>query len=228
MQSNQPMAGQWPGSTPPNISTDSSPVLVATSGPLEQFYMPGRITPTPSPNELKPPQIGGEAGRSASRSPIRQQLGTGLQANHTLNNAKSTPHLMPSRPAGSVRNMANKFDQAGSPAMPQPPNLTVKTSLERQRRAIVKSPRSPTKGVVKLQKRMPGQPRSPGKSPATSFGTSSSFGSTSTITSAKSQPHAAFSPKLQSQPHYMNARPLFGELTADGKWNGNFDIGDLA
>lgn len=220
--------GQWPGGNP-SISSENSPIMNATSGPLEQYYMPGRTTPTPtpSPNELRPPHnVAADAARSASRSPIRHQLGTGLQVNHTLSNAKSTPHLVPSRPAGSVRNMASKFDQAGTPVMGQPPNLTVRTGQDRQRRQLTKSPKSPTKGVVKLQKRMPGQLKSPVRSTAGSFGSSStSFGSTSTITSTKSQPHAAFSPKQPPQGPYLNSRPLFGEITSDGRWNGNFEIG---
>ena len=232
MQSEGAVPGQWPGGNNGVKPDNSPPIMSATSGPLsvEQFYRAGGNTPTPSPNDLAPPQTPQDTTRPMSRSPARQQprAGTG-PASHTLNNAKSTPVLVPSRPAGSVKNIANKFDQAGGARGEQQPQLTVRTSHDRYRRPVgAKSPRSPTKdaGVTKLQKRRPGQPRSPTKSPATevSFGTSSSFGSTSTVASTKSQPQSAVSPRKQPQHPYLNARPLFGEITSDGKWNGNFDL----
>ena len=95
------------------------------------------------------------------------------------------------------------------------------------------SPRSPTKsptkdGMRKLQKSRPTNPKSPVKSPVTSFDGTSSFSSTATIASAKSQPHAAFLPKKQQSDgisgQYLTSRPLFGEITSDGRWNGNFDL----
>ncbi len=132
--------------------------------------------------------------------------------------------------------MANKFDHAGAGGSRQPPQLTVRTSQERYRRPVGRTPRSPTKdGVRKLQKsptkddhrklqKKRSEQRSPARSAATSFETENSFGSTSTVMSTKSQPPLTFSPQKQAQLPYSNARPLFGEITSDGRWNGNFDI----
>lgn len=238
MPSDGVYGSQWPGGNE-NTPADT-PTMSATSGPVESFYWPGRSTPTPSKNELAPAAPDSDAARSTSRSPAPQQPRAGLSTpNHTLSNAKSTPVLLPSRPAGSVKNIANRFDQAGTAGIAQPPQLTVRTSHDRYRRPVApkspKSPRSPPKdGVRKLQRSPPKevamrlqkrQPRSPAKSPSTSFDPPTSFESTTTVMSTKSQPHSAFNPKQQSHGQYFNARPLFGEITSDGRWNGNFDLG---
>lgn len=173
------------------------------------------------------------AHRAVSRSPSRNKLrsasgsaNSGVpSAGKSLNNARSQPVLLPSsRAPGTVKDIANRFNRNAVPGVAQP-DLAVRTSNERYRRDISKnrSPTSPTKsgtGVTKLQKRRPGQPRSPHKSPSTSFDTGSSFGSGTLST--KSQPHAAFSPRQARQKEQKDSRPLFGEITADGQWNGNF------
>ncbi|KAM0721762.1 hypothetical protein Q7P37_002687 [Cladosporium fusiforme] len=171
------------------------------------------------------------AHRAPSRSPTRNKLrsasGPAASTGKSLNNVKSHPVLLPSsRAPGTVKDIANRFDRNATPGAVQPP-LTLRTSNERYRRDIGKSkpPSSPTKsgsGGAKLQKRRPGQPKSPHKSPSTSFDTGSSFGSGTLST--KSQPHAAFSPKRAKQMEEEAARPLFGEITSDGQWNGNFDL----
>lgn len=184
----------------------------------------------------------GLANRSGSRSPVpgqpRSISNPVTSGNRALSTARSNPVLLPSRQPGSVKDIANKFDQ-GAAAGSRPPQLTVRTTQERARRPPANksaTPRSPAgassarseSGMVKLQKRRPGQPKSPQKSPATSFETSSSFSSNATITSTRSQPHAAFTPKKPKSPvkqgPYVSTRPLFGELTSDGGWHGNFDL----
>ncbi|KAK4560992.1 hypothetical protein LTR86_004947 [Recurvomyces mirabilis] len=173
--------------------------------------------------------------RSFSRSPVRTQLRSASNpvGNHALNSVRSNPVLLPSRQAGSVKHIANKFDQGAAAAGAPPPPLRVQTTQERYRRARVDKPRSPTgakgeAGMVKLQKRRPGQPKSPQRSPATSFETNgSSFSFNATLRSSRSQPQSASSPKRARSPvkkaAYPNNKPLFGELTADG-WHGNFAL----
>ncbi|GAB7359439.1 hypothetical protein MBLNU230_g6087t1 [Neophaeotheca triangularis] len=173
---------------------------------------------------------------SASKSQFRSASGPPTSnPSRSLNGVKSNPVLLPSRPSGSVRDLANRFNQTGSGQ----PELSVRTGgQESNRRPVVGSkssaPRSPTKGgkgeMAKLQKRRPPPAKSPVKgSPDTSFQTSSSFSSDTTISSTRSKPHAAFSPK-QNQPAgvFTNPKPLFGEITGDGQWNGNFDLGNYA
>ncbi|KAK0785091.1 hypothetical protein LTR38_012468 [Friedmanniomyces endolithicus] len=182
------------------------------------------------------------ANRAFSRSPVGRQLRAVTDpvggADHALNSVRSNPVLLPSRQPGSVKNIANKFDQ-GAAAAGGPPVLRVQTTQERYRRAppgkseAQKSPvgalgsRSEA-GMVKLQKRRPVQPRSPQKSPETSFETSSSFASNATITSAKSQPQPVTTRReaktpMKTVPYASAKPPLFGELTADG-WHGNFEL----
>lgn len=161
----------------------------------------------------------------------------------TLNFARSNPVLFPSRQPGSVKDIANRFDQntaaagaltATATAGAKPPQLSVRTSQERVKRFPGNKNRSPVStgrgksesGMAKLQKRRPGQPKSPQKSPVTSVDTSS-YGSKSTASSVRSQARAALSPKKPRSPSrqagYVTTKPLFGELTADG-WHGNFDL----
>jgi hypothetical protein len=166
------------------------------------------------------------AHRAVSRSPTRSNprsvsgpAGSGAYANRSLLNTKSHPVLLPSsRAPGTVKDIANRFDRNALPGAVQPA-LTVRTSNEKYRRDIGKSKSPGSPGKAKLQKRRPGQPKSPQKSSSTSFDTGSSFGSLST----RSQPHAAFSPRQAKQ---AAARPLFGEITSDGQWNGNFELDD--
>ena len=219
--------------------SEAPPVMSATSGPVE-FYWNGDESPVTGrelasgPPPLQSTLTFPETTRSVSKSPVRKQLRSAtnpaINATRTLNNVKSTPALVPSRPSGTVKHIANRLNQAGAGAgSGQQPQLTVQTTHDRVGRpGESKSPtrKSPTKeGATKLQKRRPGRPPSPVRSPGTSFGTSnSSFSSTGTITSTKSQQHAALS--LKKQHPYVSARPLFGEITADGRWNGNFDLGN--
>ncbi|KAK3718886.1 hypothetical protein LTR37_004802 [Vermiconidia calcicola] len=232
MQSEGAFAGQWCGGNGTKMTAgeeSSSPLMSATSGPVEHFFWHRRDSADHSLNDLAPPPPSQQNLRSHSGSPTRAQLHP--PGNRSLNNAKSTPVLVPSRPVGSVKNIANKFDQAGAAGNGQPPPLTIRTSQDRYRRPVGgRTPRSPQKsptkdGIRKLQKSRPGHnPRSPMKSAATSIDTNSSMESAATITSTKSQPHAAFSPKKQSRGPYMSPTPLFGEITSDGRWNGNFDL----
>jgi len=233
---------------------DASPppmVSASVNGPVDpmEFYQTS-FTPTPPPleqqSEPSDPSLpvamqtvsagyfaSNTAHRAVSRSPTRNKLrsasgpaGTGAHANKSLSNIKSHPVLLPSRAPGTVKDIANRFDRNALPGAVQPA-LTLRTSNERYRRDIgrSKSPTSPTKpgsGGAKLQKRRPGQPRSPHKSASTSFDTGSSFGSGTLST--KSQPHAAFSPRQAKQAEQNASRPLFGEITSDGQWNGNFQL----
>ena len=232
--------GQWPADDGPSGQGDSSPpVMSATSGPVEQFFWHSH-DPSSAPHDRKSPEQVRPSAAEMARSPERR-LDLPDAGHHALSNAKSTPVLLPSRPPGSVKNIANKFDQAGAADMRQhqsPPQLTVRTSQERYRRPLGRTPRSPTKDGIRklqkspikedhrrLQKARSGQ-RSPAKSASTSFGTENSFGSTSTIMSTKSQPAAAFSPQKQVPGSFPSTQPLFGEITSDGRWNGNFDLGD--
>jgi hypothetical protein len=233
-------------SSPPPI------VSASVNGPVDpmEFYHTS-FTPTPPPleqqSEPSDPSLPvamqtvsagyfapNTTHRGASRSPARNKLrsasgpaGTGPYANRSLSNIKSHPVLLPpSRAPGTVKDIANRFDRNALPGAVQPA-LAVRTSNERYRRDIgrSKSPSSPTKtgsGGTKLQKRRPGQPRSPHKSASTSFDTGSSFGSPTLST--KSQPHAAFSPRQAKQAEQKASRPLFGEITSDGQWNGNFHL----
>ncbi|KAI7217320.1 hypothetical protein KC333_g4313 [Hortaea werneckii] len=149
---------------------------------------------------------------------------------HSLNSARSNPVLLPSRQAGSVKNIATKFDQHNAAAGGRQPQLTVRTGQEKGRYTAGGRTRSPvsssgsSQGMTKLQKRRPGQPKSPQKSPREA---GASFASHASRPNPRSQPHAAFSPKARAsarQGGYMSAKPLFGELTADGDWHGNFDL----
>lgn len=229
MQSERPSAGQWTGGPAEMATNGRPPVTVSgTTNPQEFYYrdhgpiLSGSGMPAPPSLQLQPPR---EPMQSTYvRKQLRAASGPASSANHTLNSVKSTP-VLANRPAGSVKNMANKFDQGGAPnGVAQAPQLTVRTTHDRYKRSGgSKSPaqKSPTReGVTKLLKR---RPRSPAKSPPTSFEGSSSFGSTTTLTSTKSQPQTSLSPNRpepQSARSYMKAGPLFGEITADGKWNG--------
>jgi len=244
---NQQLDMMRPSEHPP--STQSPPPLVSASvdGPVDpmDFYHT-TFTPTPPPLEqqsepsdsLHPAamQTGVSAGyfasntahRATSRSPTRSNprsvsgpAGSGAYASRSLLNTKSHPVLLPSsRAPGTVKDIANRFDRNALPGAVQPA-LTVRTSNERYRRDIGKSKSPGSPGKAKLQKRRPGQPKSPQKSASTSFDTGSSFGSGTLST--KSQPHAAFSPRQAKQ---AASRPLFGEITSDGQWNGNFELDD--
>lgn len=183
---------------------------------------------SPAPHQRLQPPLS-EAPRAASQSPNRRAPPMAIDPPpshaHTLNNAKSTPALA-ARPVGSVRNMASRFDQAGAANGPPPPQLRVEVGSGRSSRNGARSPtKSPTK---RLQKQRPPKPRtlskSPQKSPSkTSFETSnSSFSSTTTINSRVDSSHKAGNAKNAP---YLGARPLFGEIR-DGKWNGNFPLGD--
>lgn len=134
----------------------------------------------------------------------------------------------PYRPSGTVRNIASKFDQAVGEPQPQ---LTVRTNHDRYRKPVgghkSQIPRSPQKlSPTRLQKR---RPETPTKTPGTSLDGTSSFPSAGVVLSTRSQPHAAFSPKRQQRTpqseSYAVVRPLFGEITSDGRWNANFDLG---
>ncbi|KAK4546041.1 hypothetical protein LTR36_002178 [Oleoguttula mirabilis] len=184
-----------------------------------------------------------EVDRSYSPSPVQNQARSVsspvTSSTNALGTARSTPVLVPSRQLGSVKDIAHRFDQGAAAAGSRPPQLTVRTSQERYRRspagksAVSRSPVGASgsrgeSGMAKLQKRRPGQSKSPQKSsPATSFETSSSISSNVTITSTRSQPQPAFTsqkPKSPAKPaSFVHAKPLFGELTADG-WHGNFDL----
>ncbi|KXS98535.1 hypothetical protein AC578_5506 [Pseudocercospora eumusae] len=178
---------------------------------------------------------------SHSRPPSTTQLRSvsgPLPATHTLTSVRSTP-VLPSRPRGStVRDMASRFEH---------PTLAVNTTREKYRRPSAAAaagaspgapppPKSPVSGSsveggkerTRLQKKRPDHlHKSPKKSPSASFDANTSFSSSGTTTSSarttRSQPHAAFSPKRTKSPS-RQVRPLFGEITADGKWNGNFDV----
>lgn len=239
----RPARGHDDASPPPIMSA-------SVNGPVDPPFYHTSFTPTPPPldqqSEPSDPSLPAamqtvSAGffasntthRAASRSPNRNKLrsasgpaGTGAYANKSLGNTKSHPVLLPSRTPGTVKDIANRFDRNALPGAVQPA-LTVRTSNERYRRDIgkSKSPTSPAKtgsGGAKLQKRRPGQPKSPHKSASTSFDTGSSFGSVTLST--KSQPHAAFSPRQAKQAEQKASRPLFGEITSDGQWNGNFEL----
>ncbi|KAF2480691.1 hypothetical protein BDY17DRAFT_302238 [Neohortaea acidophila] len=236
MSGNGP-SSTWGGDNDSLRSTTSSPPLMsATSGPISahEYFYPTGDTPLASP--------------TAASSQSTSQLPTSDAHSHLpsttpqyplpLSNAKSTPVLVPS---GSVKNIASQFDQAGhfvrgGPYAP----LTLRSVPDKYRRPGVSknsahvSPRSPTKsptkdGPRKLQKSRVGHPRSPVKSPLTSFETLSSFGSTTSFTTANDAPRMVSSPKkTQDTPEsagYLTSAPLFGEITSDGRWNGNFDIG---
>ncbi|KAI7083567.1 hypothetical protein KC352_g41087, partial [Hortaea werneckii] len=170
------------------------------------------------------------ADRMDEKSPARVGPRSVSSPMHGLNSARSNPVLLPSRQAGSVKNIATKFDQHNAAAGGRQPQLTVRTGQEKSRYIPESKTRSPvsssssTQGMTKLQKRRPGQPKSPQKSPREA---GASFTSNGTRPSPRSQPHAAFSPKARAsarQGGYMSAKPLFGELTADGDWHGNFDL----
>ncbi|KXT11955.1 hypothetical protein AC579_1014 [Pseudocercospora musae] len=177
--------------------------------------------------------------RSHSRPPSTTQLRSAsgpLPGTHTLNSVRSSP-VLPSRLGGStVRDMASRFEH---------PPLAVNTTRERYRRPVAAAsaaagapppPISPVSGSsveggkerTRLQKKRPDHVhKSPKKSPSASFEANSSFSSSgttiSTTRTSRSQPHAAFTPKRTKSPG-RQVRPLFGEITADGKWNGNFDV----
>jgi hypothetical protein len=239
------MRAQDDASPPPMVSA-------SVNGPVDpmEFYHTS-FTPTPPPLEQQSEPSGPSlpaaiqsvsAGyfasntthRAISRSPTRNNTrsvsgpaGTGAYSSKSLGNTKSQPVLLPSsRTPGTVKDIANRFDRHALPGAVQPA-LTVRTSNEKYRRDIgkSKSPSSPTKtgsGGTKLQKRRPAQSRSPRKSASTSFDMGSSFGSGTLST--KSQPHAAFSPRQAKQAEQKTSRPLFGEITSDGQWNGNFEL----
>lgn len=183
--------------------------------------------------------------RSSSRTQLRSASGPLPGAHtHPLNSVRSNP-VLPSRSGGNtVRDMASRFEH---------PTLSVNTSRDRYKRPAATSvgvsksapagpqpsPKSPASGSgsgssveggkerTRLQKKRPDHVhKSPKKSPSTSFEANCSFSSGTTASTTKttrSQPHAAFSPKRTKSPN-RQVRPLFGEITADGKWNGNFDV----
>ena len=238
----------------PQRRPSSPPMMSANvNGPVDPHEFYRSFTPesdlpyrTNEIQTLSPPRVDGSythasASRSFSRSSERAQLRSASGPatstyQHALNSAKSNPVLLPSRKAGSVKDIASRFNK-GAEAGSGQPTLTVRTSNDRYRRPVGGKPRSPVspgkseRGMVKLQKRRPGEPKSPNKlsnSPATSFDTTSSFGSNATVRTTRSQPHAAFSPKKPATPVTaapVKAKPLFGEITSDGQWNGNFDLG---
>ncbi|EME39318.1 hypothetical protein DOTSEDRAFT_47882 [Dothistroma septosporum NZE10] len=223
--------------------SDTPPVLLSPNGAGPDLYMA-------APDDVDPYYgHGATAGGAAAGAPATEPgfVGTGSHARAATKQLRSAsgsalnPVLLPT--PGTVKDMRNRFDRsaaAGSAAHSQP--LAVSTSRDRYRRPTTASrnaQRSPTTGggtsegeTRRLQKRMP-EHRLPRKSPSTSFELSnSSFSSgtsTSTMKTTRSQPHAAFSPKRARSPskqQYASSRPLFGEITADGKWNGNFDLGN--
>ncbi|CAK1367997.1 unnamed protein product [Cercospora beticola] len=165
---------------------------------------------------------------SASKS---RTLASGLP--RTLASARSNPALLPSRPAGLVKDMASKWESSGLP-----PLSLSSTERENSRRPSIPgrttAPRSPVsassgegKERVRLQKKRPAHThKSTAKSPSTSFEANSSFSSVGTTRTTRSQPHSAFSPKHRPTSPKQHSRPLFGEITADGIWNGNFELGN--
>ena len=200
-----------------------------TLSPLGTFGTAGPQKPSASPGAIA-------AARAASRSPARpglRSVSNPVTGAHAASSVRANPVVLASRQPGSVKDIANRFNQ-GATTLEPPPQLTVRTSEERYRRAPggrsapARSPttgRSETEMARKLQKRRPGQSKSPQKSPVTSFETSSSKSSSATAISARSQSHAsitrvngAVKPAVQ-----VITKPLFGELTADG-WHGNFDL----
>lgn len=205
----------------------SSPQGVALSstavGPVDAFelyHSPGTM------EDGAVAQAAAQQARIAARDPAESVVDASTRT-RAMNSVRSNPALLPSRQPGKVRDMASRWDQTANAGA-----ASSQTSRDRYRRPTT-APRSaqkpslPTAGSGdgrKLQKKPPGSPR---KSPSTSFETNnSSFSSTSTAStmrSARSQPHAAFSPRRPRSPG-KHSRPLFGEITADGKWNGNFDF----
>ncbi|KAI5358662.1 putative DH domain, BAR domain, AH/BAR domain superfamily protein [Septoria linicola] len=193
--------------------------------------------PSPQMNPITTPAPSSALTPNANASSRSFQSASGPASSHTLTSVRSQPVLLPSRP-GTVRDMASRFDRSAAPSSDHPA-LTLNTAdRDRFRRPSAPgkttAPRSPVsassgegKDRMRLQKKRPGHVhRSPGKSPATSFEANSSFSSVSTTRTTRSQPHSAFSPKNRPQSPAKQTRPLFGEITADGRWNGNFELGN--
>ncbi|SMR55450.1 unnamed protein product [Zymoseptoria tritici ST99CH_1A5] len=176
---------------------------------------------TRPPIHLKPRSVSGPADGRNQMSSVRS------------NPAQIHPVQLPSR--GLVKDIANRFDRATTR---NDTPLTVTTNRLRQTRGVAsqRSPVSVSSGesrpsTAKLQKRRPTQNKTPRKSPATtSFGSMASQSSASTVHTTRSQPDAARSPRRSKSPQkptqFTTPRPLFGEITADGMWNGNFDLGN--
>ncbi|UJO16888.1 Dynamin-binding protein [Fulvia fulva] len=227
--------------------SDTPPVLLSPNGAGPDLYMAA-----PDDVDVDPYHgLGATAGGAAAGAPALETGPFSAAASHAAARAATKQLRSASGSAlnrvllptpGTVKDMRNRFDRsaaAGPGAQSQPPALS--TSRDRYRRPTTASrnaQRSPTGGGTsegetrRLQKRMPDN-RLPRKSPSTSFELSnSSFSSgtsTGTMKTSRSQPHAAFSPKRAMSPskhQYAGSRPLFGEITADGKWNGNFDLGN--
>ena len=230
---------------------ESSPVVMSANlnGPLDPHDINGYNAPLPNGTSGPQSDVNAQGGRSSSGtagasrsysgSPQRVQprsVSTPVKTAHNaLSPARSNPVLLPSRKQGSVKDIANRFDRGTAAAGGSPPQLTVRTGQDRHKRSPAASKNSSVgspvstsggkgeAGMVKLQKR---RPKSPQKSPVTSEA-ASSFTPTKALPGARSQPHAAFSPKRARSPTNKHAayaaKPLFGELTIDG-WHGNFDL----
>lgn len=174
--------------------------------------------------------------RSFSQSPERSKLRPshsvpGGPGDQKLNSARSSPAIGSCGP-GNVKDMAGKLNRR--PVADPQLNAGARTGNEKYRRPVgakanpPRAPASPTKadpGLAKLQKRRNPQPKSPQRSPETSFETNTSFSSAGTLASARSQPsNAGSSSKHVRSPPRSRSRPLFGEITPDGQWNGDFDL----
>ena len=231
--------------------SDTPPVLLSPNGAGPDFYMaaPDDVDPYYGHGATAGGAAAGIGAPALEPGPAGTGTGTGSSnaaaraATKQLRSASGSalnPVLLPT--PGTVKDMRNRFDRsaaAGPGAQSQPP--AVSTSRDRYRRPTTASrnaQRSPTGGGTsegetrRLQKRMPDN-RLPRKSPSTSFELSnSSFSSgtsTGTMKTTRSQPHAAFSPKRARSPNkqqYASSRPLFGEITPDGTFYGNFDLGN--
>ncbi|KAM3414732.1 hypothetical protein BST61_g9888 [Cercospora zeina] len=193
------------------------------SGPGEAGANPMNTPPTSS------------ASSSSSSRTWRSASGPAASS-RSLTSVRSSPALPNNR--SLAKDMASKFDRGAMPSSSELPSLSLSTAdREHSRRPSIPgkttAPRSPVsassgegKDRVRLQKKRPVHAhKSSAKSPATSFDANSSFSSVGTPRTTRSQPHSAFSPKHRPASPKQHARPLFGEITADGIWNGNFELG---
>ncbi|QIW98012.1 hypothetical protein AMS68_003530 [Peltaster fructicola] len=152
------------------------------------------------------------AARSYSQSPerARHNSGAGLLTAGVqhLQSVKSQP-VLSSRPPARVKDLADKFDQEIANGLPtnRIPNEKYRRQLPRA--SGQKSP--PRKRAA----------NSTYHTPSTSFEAPTSFSSDGTIISTQSQPARKPQPRQKDQ-------PLFGELTSDGQWNGNFDFSNYS
>ncbi|CAK4013068.1 Phosphatidylinositol 3,4,5-trisphosphate-dependent Rac exchanger 1 [Lecanosticta acicola] len=202
-------------------SPHSVGLSLTAAGPVDAF----ELYQSPGMDDAAVAQAAAAQARMSAGDPAESVVDASTRT-RALNSVRSNPALLPSRRPGKVRDMASRWDRSATAGTAAP-----QTSRDRYKRPTTASRNAqksslPTIGAGdgrKLQKKPPGSPR---KSPSTSFETTnSSFSSASTAStmrSARSQPHAAFSPKRPRSPAkqqpYVSSRPLFGEITTDGKW----------